>query len=227
MPFPSGSLGLVPWMNGRVDAGAGGSLPWQTTKSFALGGNITFQWIEDGAYTNPSIDIFAHTRWAGTIIDHRALVRAIGSAPGSTTHTVANRTALQAITPVSGQTATVTSDTSYWVAIDGYWIRQAIESTSGTVSAYGVTATVYTVTIPQSDIPQYNGIGLKAGETYDLCWQTNSLHFPQYDAVFNIEPLGPAQGIEIERCELCGIKLQKPRKQYYRQNGKPKCIMQS
>lgn len=226
MPFPNGSLGLVPWMNGRIDAGPNGALPFQTTKSFALGGNITFQWIEDGTFTNPSFVIYVHSRWAGTVIDHRALVQVISTNPVSTTHTVADRAALSAITPVNGETALVNSDTSYWVAIDNYWVRSVVETNAGTTSAYGVTATVYTVTLPQSDIPQYNGIGFKAGEYYDLCWQTNNLHFPQYDAVFNIEPLVPIQGIDVSKCPLCGIKLKRPKKAYYWPNGKPKCIMQ-
>ena len=226
MAFPNGSLGLVPWMNGRVDAGPGGALPYQTSASFAPGGTITFQWIEDGTFTNPFINIYAHSRWAGTIIDHRVLVQAVDAYPGSTTHTPANRTALQAITPVAGQTALVATDSSYWIAIDGYWIRMVQNVTAGTVSAYGVTATVYTATLPQSDIPQYNGIGFVSGQWYDLCWQTNNLHAPQYDASFNIQPLTPPQGVEVNRCALCGIKLKKPRPQNYWPNGKPKCAMQ-
>jgi len=226
MPFPGSAQGLVPWMNGRVDAGPFNALPFDTTVSFQPNGNITFQWIEDGAWTQSKIDIYAHGQWGPTSIGHTVIVRAIPSTPGSTTHTVANRTALFAILPVNGETALVSSDSSYWIVVGGRWIRSVVEVNAGTVSAYGITATVYTITIPQSDVPQLNNVPLQAGTYYELCWEENGLHAPQYDAIFNIAPLTVRQGIPQINCPLCGIRLKKPRPIFYWPNGKPKCAMQ-
>lgn len=226
MPFPSTSLGLVPWMNGRIDAGPGNALPWETTKSFDPNTTITFQWIEDGSWTNPSVTIYAHDRWGNTNINHEPVIVGIDAAPGSVNHTPANRTALFAIPPVGGETAQLSDDNSYWIVSGGRWIRMVVQTNAGTVSAYGVTATVFNITISQSDLPQLNGIGLLPGYYYDLCWETNSLHAPQYDASFNVRPQGPRQGLPVTHCALCGIRLKKTRLQFFWPNGKPKCAMQ-
>lgn len=225
MAFPSGSLGIVPWMNGR----APGALDWQTTAAFDPNTSILFKWIEDGTYTDPSIKIYAHGTWGSTVISHTVVAVAIGSNPVSVDHTVASRTLLFAITPTAGETALVTSDNSYWIAEGGYWVRTVVEVGAGTTSAFGVTADVKTITVPMADIPAINGQGLIAGTYYNICFEENSLHFQSgegYDAVFSVRPLVPLQGGLVNHCELCGIRLRIPRKQYYQRNGKPKCIMQ-
>lgn len=228
MPFPSGSLGLVPWMNGRAP-NPPETMDWQTTVAFDPNTSVVFQWIEDGTYTNPSIRIYAHGTWGNAIISHTVVAVAITSNPVSTTHTVANRTALFALTPTTGQTALVTSDSSYWIAQGGFWVRTVVEVNAGTTSAFGVTADVKTITVPMADIPAINGVGLIAGAYYQICLEENGLHYSGgegYDAIFNIRPLTPFQGGMKTHCELCGIRLQIPRPQFYQRNGKPKCIMQ-
>lgn len=225
MPFPSGSLGIVPWMNGRTP----NDLTWPTTATFNPNTNVVFKWIEDGTYTNPSIRIYAHGKWGSQNISHTVIAVAITSNPVSVDHTVATRALLFAITPTTGQTALVTSDNSYWIAQGGFWVRTVVEAAAGTVSAFGVTADIKTITVPMADIPAINGQGLIPGEYYTLCWEENSLHFAAgegYDAVFNVRPLIPYQGGLVDRCELCGIRLRIPRQQFYQRNGKPKCIMQ-
>lgn len=225
MPFPTGSLGLVPWMNGRTP----GQLKWETTAVFDPGTNVVFKWIEDGTYTNPSIRIYAHQKWGDDIINHTGIAVAITSNPVSVTHTVANRTALFALTPTAGQTALVSSDTSYWIAQDGNWIRTVVEVSAGTVAAFGVTADVKTITVPMADIPSLSGQSLLAGEYYNICLENNGLHYSGgegYDAIFALRPLIPYQGGMVSECELCGIKLRIPRPQFYWPSGKPKCIMQ-
>jgi hypothetical protein len=214
-------------MNGRIDAGPGNSLPWDTTARFSPSGSIIFKWIEDGTYTSPRIRIYAHGQWGNLSIGHTAVAIALTALPGSTTHTVANRVALYALTPTTGQTALVTSDTSYWEAIGGYWVRTVVEVNAGTVSAYGEpAAAIKTITVPVADIPQISGIAIVAGKYYDLCFEENGLHAPQYDATFALEPIEIRQGLPVTHCELCGIRLKKPRPQKYWRNGKPKCAMQ-
>ena len=225
MAFPTGSLGLVPWMNGRTP----GQLQWKTTVVFDPGTNVVFKWIEDGTYSNPSIRIYAHQKWGDEIIDHTGIAVAITSNPVSVTHTVANRTALFALTPTAGETALVSSDTSYWIAQDGNWIRTVVEASAGTVTAFGVTADIKTITVPMADIPSLSGQGLLAGEYYNICLENNGLHYSGgegYDAIFALRPLQPYQGGLVSECELCGIKLRIPRAQFYWPSGKPKCIMQ-
>lgn len=225
MAFPSGSLGLVPWMNGRLP----NTLDWQTTKTFDPNTSIVFQWIEDGTYANPSIRIYAYGIWGNVRIAHTVIAVAITSNPVSVNHTVATRVLLFAITPTAGQTALVTSDSSYWIAEGGFWVRTVVEVSAGTTPAFGVTADVKTITVPMADIPAINGQALIPGAYYDLCWEENGLHHTAgegYDAVFNIRPLNPYQGGMKTHCELCGIRLQIPRPQFYQRNGKPKCIMQ-
>lgn len=206
-----------------------GSLPWKTTVVFDPSTSVVFKWIEDGTYTNPSITVYAHSQWGDKFISHIPIAVAITSNPVSVTHTVANRTALFALTPTAGQTALVTSDTSYWIAQGGNWIRTVVEVNAGTVSAFDVTAQIKTITVPMADIPVLSGQALVGGEYYSICFEENGLHFTGgegYDAVFSIRPLVPYQGGIVSECELCGIKLRIPRKQYYWPSGRPKCIMQ-
>lgn len=206
MPFPVDSKGLVPWMNGRLDAGIGNKLPASTVVSFPAGGNVVIKWIEDGSYTDTEIAIFNHGRWGTDNYndDHYALVKAKDITPPTTTYTVADRTALFALYPVyRDQTARVTSDNSYWIHFGGYWVRLVQKVNTGTVTAYGVTATIYTITIPQSDFPKIGNIGIQPGGYYDLCWQNNGLHAYQYDATFNVLPSGYRIYDEIpDRTEL-------------------------
>lgn len=226
MAFPSASLGIVPWMNSRMR----NQVPWPTTATFDPNTSIVFKWIEDGTYTNPSIKIYAHGTWGLQRISHTVIAIAITSNPVSVNNTVATRALLFAITPTTGQTALVTSDNSYWVAEGGFWVRTVVEVAAGTTTAYDVTADIKTITVPMADIPAINGQGLTPGEYYYICFEENGLHFQSgegFDAVFNIRPLVPYQGGIVSRCELCGIKLRIPRKQYYWPSGKPKCVMQS
>lgn len=225
MSFPSGSQGLIPWMNSRPP----GTLSWETTIVFDPGTNVVFRWIEDGTWASPSIRIYAHGTWGDISIGHLGIAVAITANPGSTTHTVANRAALFALPATAGQTGRVTSDNSYWIAQDGNWIRTVVEVNAGTVSAYGITADVKTITVPMADIPAINGQGLLAGRYYNICLEENGFHYSGgegSDAIFALRPLNPLQGGIVTNCALCGIKLKKPRPQFYWPSGKPKCAMQ-
>jgi len=206
MAFPPSSSGIVPWMNGRIDAGAGNELPQSTTVSFTYGTNVVLKWIEDGTYTNPDIPIFGHGRWGTDTTDdnHYVVSVATTSLPPTTTYTVADRTALFAITGMyQYNTALVTSDNSYWEYLGGVWVRLVQKVNAGTVLAYSVTATIYTITVPQSDLPKVRNTGIREGGYYDLCWNQNGLHSLQYDAAFNITPSGYRIYDEIpDRTEL-------------------------
>lgn len=206
MAFPAGSSGLVPWMNGRVDAGAGNELSDATCVSFPYGGNVVFKWIEDGTYPGIEIAIWAHGRW-GTdrqYSDHYAIAKARTTPPAAPTYTVANRTALFAIaSPVQDQTALVTSDNSYWIFYGLSWIRLVQKVNAGTITAYAVTATIYTITVPQTDIPEIDEMLIEPGGYYDLCWEKNNGHAKRYDATFNVLPVGYKIYDEIpDRTEL-------------------------
>lgn len=206
MAFPAGSYGLVPWMNGRVDAGIGNELSDATCVSFPYGGNVVFKWIEDGTYPNIEIAIWAHGRW-GTdrqYNDHYAIAKARTTPPAAPTYTVANRTALFAIvSPAQDQTALVTSDNSYWIFYGLSWIRLVQKVNAGTITVYAVTATIYTITVPQTDIPEIDGMLIEPGGYYDLCWEKNSGHAKRYDATFNVLPVGYKIYDEIpDRTEL-------------------------
>jgi hypothetical protein len=206
MPFPAGSYGLVPWMNGRIDAGVGGELSDATCVSFPFGGNVVFKWIEDGTFLNSEIAIWGHGRW-GTdrqYNDHYAIARATTTLPSPPTYTVANRAALFAIvSPSYDSTAFVTSDSSYWNYYGLGWIRIVQKVNAGTVAAYSVTATIYTITVPQSDIPEIDGMSIDTGGYYDLCWEKNGAHSKRYDATFNVLPAGYKIYDEIpDRTEL-------------------------
>lgn len=206
MAFPTGSMGLVPWMNGRIDAGPGGELPQTTVISFPIGGNITLTWIEDGAFTNDDILIYNLGRWGTDIVMEQHYIIAVATSvlPVTTTYTVANRTALFALTGMQiGNTALVTSDSSYWQYRDNVWVRIILKVNSGTVSAYSVTATIYTLVIPQADLPKIRNLGIREGGYYDLCWNHNGLHALRFDATFNISPAGYRIYDEIpDRTEL-------------------------
>lgn len=192
MAFPNFSKGLVPWMNGRLDAGTNGSLPNNTVISFPVPGNIVFKWIEDGTYpVTDTINLFAHGRWGSGSGDHYRLLRIVTTLPGTTSNVVANRSDLASLSKTIGNTTLVTSDNSYWEYVQtSGWVRLCAKVNAGTVTAYSVTATIYTVTIPISDLPLINNSPVKETGYYDLCWDGNSLHAPQYDATFNISPPG-------------------------------------
>ncbi len=190
MPFPVGSQGLVPWMNGRIDAGAGGSLPNSTIVSFAPNTVIVFKWIEDGTFSPTNLfAINCHGKWGSGYIRHEVIVLVATTLPAVTDYVVADRASLPI--PVINTTTLVTSDNSYWQAVERVgWVRIMAKVNVGTVFAYAVNATIYTVTVPQADIPKINNVEIKPGGYYDLCWNGNSLHAPQYDASFNINPPG-------------------------------------
>lgn len=191
MAFPNGSKGLIPWMNDRIDAGNGNALPNSTVITFPLGGNIVFRWIEDGTYPAASFKIMANVRWGVGEAEHEPLVRIYGTLPGLTTFTFPDRPTMFAYQGANANTAIVTSDNSYWeYEPNAGWIRMLAKVNAGTVVAYGVTATIYTATIPQSDIPKINNVSLTGTGYYDLCWDGNQKHAPQYDATFNIAPAG-------------------------------------
>jgi len=191
MPFPSGSQGMIPWMNGRIDAGPGGSLPNSTIISFGATADIVFKWIEDGTTSaSEAYYINAHGSWGSGQIDHRPIVCFVQTLPTTTLPSVATRALLPTVY-VPGDTVIVTSDNSYWIATGTTgWIRMMAKVNAGTVSAYSITATVFTVTVPQADLPKINNISIQPGGYYDLCWNQNAKHAPQFDAVFNILPVG-------------------------------------
>jgi hypothetical protein len=207
MAFPAKSGGVVPWMNGRVDAGANNELSDSTAISFSFGGNIVFKWIEDGTFAGNEIYIFNLGRWGTDTVfqEHYSVACACTTLPAAPTYpAVANRTALYALTGMlHQQTAFVLSDSSYWIYLYNVWVRLVQKVNAGTVTAYAVTATIYTITVPQTDIPKVGGLSLREGGYYDLCWEHNGLHAKQYDATFNLLPAGYKIYDEIpDRTEL-------------------------
>lgn len=192
MAFPNGSKGLVPWMNGRLDAGTNGKLPNNTVVSFPVPGNIVFKWIEDGTYpVTDTINLFANGRWGAGSADHYVLLRIVTALPGTTSNVVTDKSDLASLSKTVGNTTLVTFDNSYWEYVQtSGWVRLCAKVNSGTVSAYSVTATIYTVTVPIEDLPLVNNSPIKGTGYYDLCWDGNSLHSPRYDATFNISPPG-------------------------------------
>jgi hypothetical protein len=114
---------------------------------------------------------------------------------------VASKAALYAIKPTQvGQSALVTSDNSYWWALNDklnkplnpiIWVPIRIKTPAGTTSAFGVpNAEVYTCTVPVDDLPKPNNRERVSGGYYELCWNGNNMHSPEYDGNLLILPAG-------------------------------------
>lgn len=194
MAFPLSSLGLMPWMNQRETGD-----PKDQSIAFQYGDPIVFRWVEDGTAPS-SFVIYANGSYTNVgIVRHYPWVRVLASIPGTTTYTYANRTALFANPPTAAdQTALVTSDNSYWSGISSgidngnklIWIPIRIRVSSGTTTAFGITASVYICTVPVDDLPKPSNRDRVSGGYYELCWQNNSMHAVMYDANFRILPAG-------------------------------------
>lgn len=191
MAFPVGSKGLVPYMNSRIDAGVNGALPNNTIISFSPTGSVVFRWLEDGSFMLGVFSIYAHSRWGSGSIVHAEVVRIVDTLPLTTTYTVATRGDITTLTQLSGYTAFVTGDNTYWeVRPNVGWVRILAKVNAGTVAAYSITATMYTATLPVADFPVINNVPIQPGGYYDLCWDQNGFHAPRFDATFNLEPTG-------------------------------------
>lgn len=205
MPFPDQSTGILPWMNQRTSG-----RPTSGARTFSYGAPIVFRWIEDPTWAVPprldpkpvTFVIYANGSYTNVgAVDHYPWVQILQSNPASPTYTVASRSALYAITPTQvGQSALVTSDNSYWWALNDklnspnrpiIWVPVRIKTPAGTTSAFGVTnAEVYTCTVPVDDLPKPGGKERVSGGYYELCWNGNSMHSPDYDGNLIILPAG-------------------------------------
>ena len=205
MPFPDLSTGILPWMNQRTSG-----RPTSGARTFSYGAPIVFRWIEDPTWAVPprldpkpqTFVIYANGAYTNVgTVDHYPWVQILQSNPASPTYTVASRSALYAITPTQvGQSALVTSDNSYWWALNDklnkplnpiIWVPVRIKTPAGTTSAFGVpNAEVYTCTVPVDDLPKPNNRERVSGGYYELCWNGNNMHSPEYDGNLLILPAG-------------------------------------
>lgn len=205
MPFPDQSTGIMPWMNQRTSG-----RPTNGARTFSYGAPIEFRWVEDPTWSSPpgtaprpvTFVIYANGSYTniGTV-NHYPWVQILQSNPASPTYTVASRSALYAITPTQvGQSALVTSDNSYWWALTTQlnqpsnpiiWVPVRIKTFVGTTSAFGVAnAQVYTCTVPVDDLPKPGNRERVSGGYYELCWNGNNMHSPDYDGNLVILPAG-------------------------------------
>lgn len=205
MPFADQSTGILPWMNQRTSGS-----PTSGARTFSYGAPIVFRWVEDPTWAVPprldpkpvTFVIYANGSYTNIgEVDHYPWVQILQSNPASPTYTVASRSALYAITPTQvGQSALVTSDNSYWWALNNklnkpnnpiIWVPVRIKTLAGTTSAFGVAnAEVYTCTVPVDDLPKPGGKERVSGGYYELCWNGNSMHAPEYDGNLIILPAG-------------------------------------
>ena len=207
MAFPLASLGLMPWMNQR-ESGA----PTDQSITFQFGDPIVFRWVENGTAPSTFV-IYANGSYTNAgAVSHYPWVQILQSNPATTTYTYANRTTLFTNPPTAaGQSALVTSDNSYWWAVlsglsngnNLVWIPIRLRVGAGTTTAFGITASVYTCSVPVDDLPKPNNQARVSGGYYELCWHLNSMHSPQYDANLRILPAGYDLHAEIfDRTEL-------------------------
>lgn len=207
MAFPLASLGLMPWMNQR-ESGA----PTDQSITFQFGDPIVFRWVENGTAPSTFV-IYANGSYTNAgAVSHYPWVQILQSNPATTTYTYANRTTLFNNPPTAaGQSALVTSDNSYWWAVlsglsngnNLVWIPIRLRVGAGTTTAFGITASVYTCSVPVDDLPKPNNQARVSGGYYELCWHLNSMHSPQYDANLRILPAGYDLHAEIfDRTEL-------------------------
>lgn len=115
--------------------------------------------------------------------------------------------------------AYVSSDNTWWVYTRYYtqhegWIRVIPKVSAGPTTAFNGTAcTIYTATVPSSDLPKYSGRTIRENDYYELCFDINSQHASYndqnnekvylFDAILRILPAGqPIYKQFPERTEL-------------------------